>query len=108
MHVVEGVGGQWHGGAADDAEARDDQQYLDGVADRLRAQVAEAEVPAIEVVLGYGGVVAELVRLSREQAVDLLVVGGHGHRGLADVVRGQTISGVRHGLNIPILAVRAK
>jgi manganese transport protein len=34
------------------------------------------------------------------------VLGGHGHRGLADLLRGTTIDGVRHGLKIPVLAVR--
>ncbi len=35
-----------------------------------------------------------------------MVLGGHGHRGLLHLLRGATISGVRHDLDIPIVAVR--
>ena len=35
-----------------------------------------------------------------------MVLGGHGHRGLFDLLHGYTISGVRHDLDIPIVAVR--
>jgi len=31
-------------------------------------------------------------------------LGGHGHKGLLDWLHGETITGVRHGLTIPILA----
>jgi Mn2+/Fe2+ NRAMP family transporter len=34
------------------------------------------------------------------------VLGGHGHRALGDLLHGETIQHVRHGLDIPILAVR--
>ena len=33
-------------------------------------------------------------------------MGGHGHRGLLDLVYGQTISTIRHDLKIPIVTVR--
>lgn len=34
------------------------------------------------------------------------VLGGHGHRGLSDIVYGETIARVRHHLDIPIVAAR--
>lgn len=108
LHVVEGVGGQWHGPRADDAEYRHDEQYLAGLAERLRRDLGVDPIPAIHTALGYGDVPRELVRLALEQRVDLLVMGGHGHRGLGDVIRGTTINRVRHGLNVPILAVRGE
>lgn len=37
----------------------------------------------------------------------MLVLGSHGHRGLNDLVHGQTVSSVRHRLTIPILVVRS-
>ena len=37
-----------------------------------------------------------------------MVLGGHGHRGLLDLLYGQTISTVRHGLSIPVVAVKGK
>ena len=63
-------------------------------------------MPAVETVLGYGDAPGEIVRPGEEQAIDLMVLGGHGHRGLLDWFYGETITGVRHGLNIPMLTVR--
>jgi manganese transport protein len=104
IHVVEGVGGQWYGQQAGDAEQRLDDEYLCELADRLRAE----GLPAVWTVLGYGNVQQQIVEIARKENLDLLVVGGHGHRGLMDVFRGQTIDTVRHGLSIPILAIRGK
>jgi manganese transport protein len=105
MHVVEGVGGQYHGPSADDLERRADQSYVEQLAARLRADL-DGAVGAIDFVLGYGDVQRELVRLAREHQLDVLVMGGHGHRGVMDLLRGTTIDAVRHSLKIPILAVR--
>ncbi len=48
----------------------------------------------------------ELIRMTQEQKIDLLVMGGHGHRGLSDILFGSTVTPVRHGLEIPVLVVR--
>lgn len=107
MHVVEGVGGQWHGPKAGDAESRLDNTYLRELVEELGTDLRSAG-SSVRAVLGYGDVKTELVRLARQEQIDLLVVGGHGHRGLGDVLRGETITGVRHGLSIPLLAVRGE
>jgi len=106
LHVVEGVGGQYHGAVAGDAESHHDDRYLADLVQRLTTDLVGSGIPLVRPVLGYGDVRRELVRLATEQKLDLLVLGGHGHRGLADVIRGSTINGVRHGLSIPVLAVR--
>jgi len=106
IHIVEGVGGQYHGPAAADAESRSDHKYLTDLVARLTTELAGSTVPGVRQALGYGDVRREIVRLVEEEKVDMLVLGGHGHRGLADVLRGSTIDGVRHGLSIPVLAVR--
>jgi manganese transport protein len=106
MHVVEGVGGQWYGPQTGDLESRGDQAYLEGLAERLRDELKGSTVPGVRAVLGYGDVPRAIVRLARTEDVDLLVVGGHGHRALGDLVHGETIQRVRHGVSIPILAVR--
>ncbi len=106
LHVVEGVGGQWYGPQTGDMESRQDQAYLDALVQRLRESPGAKGVPAIRAVLGFGDVPKQIVRLARENQIDLLVVGGHGHKGLADLIHGQTINDVRHGLTAPILAVR--
>jgi len=61
----------------------------------------------VRTVLGFGDVTRELTRMVEQEQIDLLVVGGHGHRWIMDLWRGETINGVRHRLSIPVLAVRA-
>jgi manganese transport protein len=106
IHVVDGAGGQWYGAQTGVLESRDDQQYLDSLAQRLREDLEQQGVPAVDAVLGYGDTRTEIVNITRQKGIDLLVMGGHGHRGLLDWLHGETIGGVRHGLNVPILAVR--
>ncbi len=97
MHVVDGVGGTWYGTQTGDSESRDDETYLAALVRRLRSELPEQDVPAIDAVLGYGDASAEIVNIAREKGVDLMVMGGHGHRGLLDLLYGTTITGVRHG-----------
>jgi manganese transport protein len=105
MHVVNGVGGTWYGDQTGDQESRDDEIYLQSLADRLRIDL-KGQIPSVEAVLGYGDAVNEIVNLSQQNNIDLMVLGGHGHRGIFDLLHGVTISGVRHNLNIPIVAVK--
>jgi len=106
MHVVEGVGGQWYGAETGDLEQRSDAHYLGALAERLRKDLAGRGVAGVRHSLGYGRMPRTLIDLARAQGVDLLVMGGHGHRALGDMLHGETIQHVRHGLDIPILAVR--
>lgn len=101
FHVVEGASGTVFGAEAYDAEAREDEAYLNQLAVALGHRGVE-----VEIFLGFGNVPGELVRLALDQNIDVLVMGGHGHRGISDLVFGSTISPVRHELNIPIIIVR--
>jgi manganese transport protein len=107
IHVVEGVGGQWYGELTADSESRHDEDYITELAERVRTDTERRGRPISVVVrLGYGIPPQEIARIAREESVDLLIVGGHGHRFFGDVFRGSTITRVRHALAIPILAVR--
>jgi manganese transport protein len=101
FHVVEGAGSTVFGPEAYDTEAREDEEYLNRLATALGHKGVE-----VEVFLGFGDVPGELVRLALEQTIDVLVMGGHGHRGISDLLFGSTISPVRHELDIPIIIVR--
>ncbi len=101
FHVVEGAGGVLYGSDAYDAEARDDEEYLKELASTLGQRGV-----VVETYLGFGDVVNELTRMAQEQKIDILVLGGHGHRGISDILFGSTISPIRHGLKIPVLVVR--
>jgi manganese transport protein len=101
FHVVEGAGGTVYGSDAFDAEAREDAEYLDKLAASLGVRGVE-----VETALGYGSVPREIVRLSTELDIDLLVMGGHGHRAVGDFIFGSTIEPVRHELTIPVVIIR--
>jgi manganese transport protein len=100
LHVVEGTGAAFYGPATDDQESRADRARLADLVDHLQAEGLRTRG-----LLGYGNPAEELVRLSREQGLDLLVVGAHGHRFLADLALGETVSPVLHRLTIPVLVV---
>jgi manganese transport protein len=100
LHVVEGLGAEYHGPATADLESTQDRADLD----RLVAGLAEQGLPA-EGRLGYGTPYEELVRIAGEEKLDLLVLGSHGHRLLADLALGATVSPVLHRLPIPVLVV---
>jgi len=101
FHVVEGVSGQLFGTMANDDEARRDKEMLEHIADQLRATGLRVKTH-----LGFGRVPEQLIDLSRGYGIDLLVMGGHRHRGIKDVLFGASISQVRHALKIPVLVVQ--
>jgi manganese transport protein len=101
FHVVEGVSGQLYGNKAYDEETRADQEHLESIAQQIR----DIGI-AVHAYLGFGSVPPQLVRLATETRVDLLVMGGHGHRGIQDILFGTSISEVRHAIAIPVLIIR--
>jgi manganese transport protein len=100
IHVVEGAPAAVLGADAADQEARDDRRLMTELTEHLRADGLNALG-----VLGFGDPAEELVRIVKEQRLDLLVVGSHGHRFLADLALGRTVSPVLHRLTIPVLVV---
>jgi manganese transport protein len=101
FHVVEGVGGQLFGSEAYDDEARHDKEQIEVFASQIRNTGVE-----VSVLLGYGRVPEQIVKMSKDSGVDLLIMGGHGHRGLKDIFFGTSVSKVRHGISIPVLVVQ--
>jgi manganese transport protein len=101
IHVVESAVGRVFGAQSYDAEARADEEYLV----QLQRSLIDKGV-ATEHQLGFGDVSNEIIRIAREERIEMLVMGGHGHRGIKDFIFGSTITGVRHELDIPIVVVR--
>ncbi len=101
FHIVEGVSGQIYGGEADDEEARKDKESLETIAVEIRKHGI-----IVHPVLGYGNVPKAIIKLTNENNLDLLIMGGHGHRGIKDLFFGASISEVRHALSIPVLVVQ--
>lgn len=84
-------------------EIRQDREYLDalvaeftGLGLRTRSRLA------------FGDPASELIRVARDEHVDLVAMSTHGHRYLGDLVHGATADRVRHALEVPVLMLRAR
>lgn len=100
IHIVESVSALLLGTESDDEESRSDQQQLDTYIRLLKEKNIRASG-----VLGYRKRAQEIVRIVRLEKADLLVVGGHGHKGIKDWLYGETVNYVRHYVHIPVLIV---
>jgi manganese transport protein len=100
IHVVESASSKVLGKDTDDLESRSDQEHIDFYANRLLQMGYEATG-----ILGFNQRAKEIVRIIKENKVDMLVIGAHGHTGFKDWFYGQTIDSVRHELKIPVLVV---
>ncbi|MBY0504150.1 MAG: Nramp family divalent metal transporter [Bryobacteraceae bacterium] len=103
LHIEEGATSFVYGSQASTSEVEEGEQYLTEIASRLRdsglavhIEVRHASDPA-QAIIGY----------ARELTPDLIVMAGHGHKGLKDIAFGTTISAVRHALPTPVLIVQA-
>lgn len=82
-------------------EIKADRAYLEGLAASLPGLRVSTE-------LAMGDPANELIRLVEERQADLLAMSTHGHRGLNDLIRGTTVSKVRHLVKVPVLLLRAQ
>ena len=80
----------------------EDESYLESLA----REIEENDLP-VEFLLLHGHPAEAIVGAVEETGIDMLVMGSHGHRGLDDLVFGQTVSAVRHAVDIPVLVVRS-
>jgi manganese transport protein len=103
VHSEEGVTSQVYGELAETAEVAEGTVYLAQIAGALRSFGIESEVRVV-----HGKAPREAILSAvEEMRPDLIVMGAHGHTGIADVVFGSTIDAVRHAVNVPVLIVRA-
>ncbi len=102
LHVEEGVTSQVYGSDASTAEVQAGAKYLDDIVHRLQMDGIEVETA----VAHSRDPKTEIVRFAKQLKPDLLVMGAHGHKGLQDIVFGQTINAVRHSVEAPLLIVK--
>ncbi|HXI95041.1 MAG TPA: universal stress protein [Candidatus Acidoferrum sp.] len=84
-------------------EMREDFGYLDRVCQDLRQDGFN-----VEAVLAAGDPAREIAAAADREHCDLIAMATHGHRLLADVVKGSVASELRHITSVPVLMVRAK
>ena len=101
IHVVESPGSMVYGELSESLHRRQDATYLEGLAREIEAKNLPVETMLLE-----GDPREQLVRSVDLLGLDLLILGSHGHRGISDVVFGETIERVRHEVSIPIMIIR--
>ena len=97
---MESVSAKILGKDSDDYETKKDQEQLSEYKSILESRGFRAEYK-----LGFNHRAKEIVRIVKSENADLLVIGAHGHKGLQDIIHGQTVDSVRHELQIPVLVV---
>jgi nucleotide-binding universal stress UspA family protein len=83
-------------------EMKEDFGYLDALCSDLRRDGF-----SVEAVLAAGDPAREIAAAADREQCDLIAMATHGHRLLADVVRGSVASELRHITMVPVLMVRA-
>jgi manganese transport protein len=101
MHVEEGATSRLFGSMASDAEVHAGEEYFRAIVASLADQGLEAD---LEIVYGHSPK-DEIVKVAQRMKPDLIVMGAHGHRGVKDLMLGNTINGVRHEVDAPVLVV---
>jgi nucleotide-binding universal stress UspA family protein len=84
-------------------EMKSDRSYLD----ELRGDL-ERHGLTVETRLAMGDPATELIKVSKEQGVDLIAMSTHGHRFVKDILLGATADRVRHLVSVPVLLLRAQ
>jgi nucleotide-binding universal stress UspA family protein len=84
-------------------EMKSDRSYLD----QLRGDL-ESRGLTVETRLAMGDPATELIKVSKEQGVDLIAMSTHGHRFVKDILLGATADRVRHLVTVPVLLLRAQ
>jgi len=100
FHVVESGGARLLGREMSDSESRADQERLE----LYRSELEELGIDAV-FDLGFGSPADQLALLVERWRPDLVVLGAHGHRGIADLVHGTTVENLRHRISVPVLVV---
>jgi nucleotide-binding universal stress UspA family protein len=103
LHVADGWAARTFGSDAVSPEVVQDKKYLEEVAAEFRASGVPAEAE-----LAYGEPAAEIVKWIKKGGCDLLAMSTHGHRLMADLFLGTTVTKVRHGVSVPVLLLKAK
>jgi len=104
VHIADGYVARYQEvlNLADSDEIRTDREYLM----RCRRELQDAGLD-VEAYLAGGEPARLIVELAEELGCDLIAMGTHGHRGLADLVLGSVAEGVRHSTSLPVLLLRA-
>ncbi len=100
IHIVETPGAMIYGDEIDDYETESDEAFLNKYKEKL-----EAKGFKVSVELGFGSPKKIIPKIVNAAEFDLLVLGGHGHSGIKDLLFGTTVDSVRHRVKVPVFIV---
>ncbi|HVZ37903.1 MAG TPA: Nramp family divalent metal transporter [Candidatus Kapabacteria bacterium] len=103
LHVIDTPGTMVYGSDSSSMHRSADEAYMLELKESL-----EGEGLSVDVATRSGEPAEQIIAMAREARFDMLVLGSHGHRGIADVIHGQTVTTVRHAVEIPVLVVRMR
>jgi manganese transport protein len=101
IHIVESASAKLIGEESEDYETRKDKEMLSEY-----VTFFEEKKYKVTAMLGYRNRTKEIARIVKDSNADLLILGSHGHKGLTDIVWGETINQVRHLINIPVFIAK--
>jgi nucleotide-binding universal stress UspA family protein len=103
LHVADGWAARTYGKDAVSPEISEDTAYLEKVRAEFQAQGITTDAE-----LAFGEPAKEIIQWIEQKGCDLVAMSTHGHRFLADIFLGATVTRVRHSVSVPILLLRAK
>jgi universal stress protein A len=103
VHVADGWAARNYDALAlrESEEMKSDREYVQQVVAEIQANGIRADG-----LLAMGDPATEILRVADQEHVDLIAMATHGHRFLADVLKGATADRVRHLARVPVLMVR--
>jgi len=105
LHVSTGWAARWQDNLnlSDSQEIKEDREYLESVAQKLREE-------GLRVTARHdrGEPAQAILKTARGEGCDLIAMAAHGHKLIADLIHGTTITRVRHESDIPIFLVKAR
>ena len=103
LHVADGWAARTFGPDAIGPEVSEDREYLA----KVRGEFQESGIPS-EAELAFGDPADEIVKWVKKGKCDLVAMSTHGHRLVADLFLGTTVTKVRHGVSVPVLLLKAR
>ncbi|HTD97687.1 MAG TPA: Nramp family divalent metal transporter [Mucilaginibacter sp.] len=101
IHVVETAGARYYGTEVMDHETQSDVDNLNKYVTILKEQGYKANG-----VIGYGRPAPAIAQIVKDEDIDFIVMGSHGHKAIKDLIFGTTVNSVRHLVNVPVLVVK--
>ena len=100
LHVVESPVARRLGTEGEDSETLADRERLEALSQMMREHQVETDWQ-----IGSGEPASELAKMINESNIEMVLVGGHGHSGVSDLIHGTVISDLRHHIKANVMIV---